>query len=249
VALSVGPEGGFYVGGADHHTNDADDTTVLSFARGPVGQPGVRCCWSIAAHGDLIAWDGCEKFSNGAEWLQYLVTTFVQRWGYTLEGAVRWRGEDDATGTLSASAHKVSNVPDQPEMPIDEEVRSWIAGLKEGDVDMRIAAATQLGCAEYASMASKYAAIEALANALDRPEVATKALETLGGFGELAASVTDCVVMALGSPNPMVRYWATFALGRMGPAARAALPALERLTKDAEAGPRYGAIDAIKRLS
>jgi len=45
-----------------------------------------------------------------------------------------------------------------------------------------------------------------------------------------------------------VRYWATFALGRMGPAARVALPALGRLRSDREDGPKYGAIDAIKRL-
>jgi hypothetical protein len=251
VGLPAGSEGAFYVGGAVHDGTDTgdDDGTVLSFTRGPDDQPGVRCRWRVSRDGDSIVWDGCDKFGNAASWLRYLIATFLGPWGHTVDGSVRWRGEDDATGTLSVANNTVTDVPDEPEPPIDDEVRSWVSVLRAGKLDMRIVAATELACAEHGSAVSKQAAIEALADALDPPDLAVKALETLGGFGDAAASAVVRVMPLLENPSPLVRYWATFALGRMGQEARVALPALERLRQDREDGPRYGAIDAIRRLS
>jgi hypothetical protein len=251
VGLPAGPEGAFYVGGAAHNgvASEDDDTSIVSFARAPKGQPGVRCCWRPSVGGDVLEWDGCEKFANGEDWLRYLIATFLEPWGHTVSGSVRWHGEDGATGTLTVANNSVADAPDEPAGPLEDEVRCWISILRTGELEMRVTAATELGCAEHASAESKRAAIEALADALDQADVAVKALERLGGFGEAAASALVRVIPLLESPSPQVRYWATFALARMGPEAKAALPALERLLKDREDGPRYGAMDAIKRLS
>jgi len=249
VGLPVGREAAFYVGGAPHTHDDGDDVSVLSFARPPEGQPGVRCCWRPTPDGSHLEWDGCEKFGAYSDWLRYLAETFLGPWGHSLSGRVRWTGEDGAEGTLSAHDGVVADEADVPETPLDEEVRSWITCLRTADVEMRIVAARELGCAVHADTGSRRAAIAALVDALEPPELAKAALETLGEFGEEAGVGSTQVGRLLEHADPQVRYWATYALGRMGPRARSELPALERLKADPEHGPRYGAIDAIKRLT
>lgn len=249
VGLELGDEGGLYVGGASHRDNDQGDPTVTSFARPPQGQPSVRCCFELSAKGDKLSWDGCEKFGHAAQWLSFLLSTFFTPWGHALRGEMRWRGEDDATGTIRFRRGRVIDEPDKEDPSLEEEVQAWIQTLASGEPSMRLVAAKQIGCAVHASVAMRTAAIAALGNALDPPELAVASLETLGDFGESSAAVLPAVAKSLDSPSAFVRYWATYALGRMGPAARQVLPALEKLTHDREDGPRYGAIDAIKRLS
>jgi hypothetical protein len=249
VGLPPGPEGGWIVGGASHTESDASEASVTSFRRPPEGQPGLRCCWRPTPDGRVLEWDGCEKFSAYAAWLTYLIETFFAPWGHTLEGSVRWTGEDGAQGTVKVESGAVNDRPDHPEAGIDAEVISWIRCLGGGDIEARILAARRIGCAVHADRRLRAAAVSALAQATDTPEVAKAALETLGEFGEEAAARLSDVVPLLESSDPQVRYWATFALGRMGPAARSARSALERLKTDPEADPRYGAIDAIARLT
>ena len=148
--------------------------------------------------------------------LSYLNQTFLEPWGHSLSGTVRWIGEDGAEGSLRASATGVVDQPDEPEVALDEEIKTWIDCLRTGDLDMRIVAATELGCAVGADAESRSAAIAALLEALDPPALAKAALETLGEFGEEAGAGSVEVARMLEHADPQVRYWATYALGRMG---------------------------------
>jgi hypothetical protein len=208
-----------------------------------------RCCWRPLDDGRALVWDGCEKFSGYQAALVTLVNTFLVPFGHQLSGEVGWEGEDGATGRLRAEGATIVDEADEPGQALAAEVRSWIESLRNGSDEVRVVAARRIGCAVHGDAAVREAAIAALLDALAPPAVAKAALETLGAFGEDAGIGVAAVAPLLAHPDPHLRYWATFALARMGPRALVTLPALERLTKDPEPGPMYGSIDAIKRLS
>ncbi len=91
VDLRLGDEGGYYVGsdkwGSPH---------ILDYNTPPKGQPGLWCQWIPNETNDAIVWDGGEKFYNYAKWLAYLIEHFLAPWGYTLNGAVTFQGEDQS---------------------------------------------------------------------------------------------------------------------------------------------------------
>jgi hypothetical protein len=54
-------------------------------------------------------WDGNEKFYHYAEWLEYLIGHFLAPWGYTLNGTVKWVGEDPAdSGVIEVENNRVT---------------------------------------------------------------------------------------------------------------------------------------------
>jgi hypothetical protein len=67
---------------------------VLDYNNAPLGQPGLWCQWIPTEDGTAIEWDGCEKFYDYIEWLEYLIENFLKPWGYVLEGTCEWQGED-----------------------------------------------------------------------------------------------------------------------------------------------------------
>ena len=127
----------------------------------------------------------------------------------------------------------------------EDDTEVWLEALRSGEPKMREVAAVQLAGHE-ARLVVGALATAARHDALE--DVRRKALESLGELGERAAATVDDVIACLSDPNPVIQYWATFALGRLGPLAERALPALERLTHSPEYGPRYGALDAIRRI-
>lgn len=90
AGLPVGKGGGYYVG-------DTEGRDVIDSNKPPNGQPGLWCQWvyEIDKDGFGIEWDQNEKFYNYEEWLVYIIDHFLKYWGYTLNGQVEWRGEDD----------------------------------------------------------------------------------------------------------------------------------------------------------
>lgn len=54
-------------------TTHADQELYLRFYE-EGGQPGLWCQWTCSDDGEVIEWDGGEKFYNAAEWMKYLVT-------------------------------------------------------------------------------------------------------------------------------------------------------------------------------
>jgi len=92
------------------------DGSLGQLERHPDSQPGLWCQWvpgritentnwwaDIIYTNDLrnfegcdcIAWDEEEKFYEYVPWLNYLIKHFLQPWGYTLNGRVIFRGEEE----------------------------------------------------------------------------------------------------------------------------------------------------------
>jgi hypothetical protein len=105
MARNVGPEygveGEFYVDGEAAGDEDVDDPTVIDDDCPPRTQPSLWCHWAPAVGGTTIRWNGREKFYEYVAWIEYLVDTILQPRGYTLNGTVRFQGEDpDDTGVI-----------------------------------------------------------------------------------------------------------------------------------------------------
>jgi hypothetical protein len=101
VGLPVGVDGEYFVGASRDFGQD-HSPDILNYNDEPATQPGLWCQWIPNDTGTAIQWDGGEKFYNYIEWLKYLITHFLAPWGYVLNGAVEWCGEDRSdTGTIS----------------------------------------------------------------------------------------------------------------------------------------------------
>lgn len=63
----------------------------------------------IGGGGGTVEWDGGEKFYDYVDWLWYIIEHFLKPWGYTVNGEVRWCGEDDEDrGTIVVVDNEVS---------------------------------------------------------------------------------------------------------------------------------------------
>lgn len=80
VDLPIGKEAEFFVGAGGWAGQDRDGS-ILEYNDPPSTQPGLWCQWVPTADLQGIEWDGNEKFYNYVEWLKYIVTNFLERWG------------------------------------------------------------------------------------------------------------------------------------------------------------------------
>jgi len=103
AGLPIGDDGGYFVGTAPDNAMDPHDpfgqdhdASILDYNQPPSGQPGLWCQWVPTHHvpSGHIEWDGGEKFYDYTDWIAYLIGHFLEPWGYTLNGEVRWFGED-----------------------------------------------------------------------------------------------------------------------------------------------------------
>jgi hypothetical protein len=110
VGLPVGVQGEFYVGSVDDgHHGQVNDESVVEHNDPPRTQPSLWCDWIPAKHGEIIHWCGRDKFHDYVQWIRYIIKNFVQRWGYELNGEVRWRGDDfEDIGTIVIKNNKVN---------------------------------------------------------------------------------------------------------------------------------------------
>lgn len=94
VGLPIGKDGEYFVGGKGHAGQD-HDKSIIEYNNPPSTQPGLWCHWTPSEFDrGIIVWDGGEKFYDYIEWLQYLIKNFLEPWGHTINGIVRWSGED-----------------------------------------------------------------------------------------------------------------------------------------------------------
>lgn len=108
VGLGLGVEGEFYVGSLDPYGQD-HDPDIIDWNTEPSTQPGLWCQWEPRHNGQLLAWNGTEKFYNYVEWLQYLISSFFAKWGHALNGTVSYQGEDpDDFGEIRVISNKIS---------------------------------------------------------------------------------------------------------------------------------------------
>lgn len=71
--------------------------------------PGGYCQWIVSADKKGLEWDGEEKFYNYVEWIEHLIYAYLANWGYTVNGVVRWRGEDfDDMGKITVVNNTVT---------------------------------------------------------------------------------------------------------------------------------------------
>ena len=97
---NLGVEGEYFIGGIGFMGQTSDDS-VIDNNRPAQTQPGLWCQWVVSEDGKRLEWDGCEKFYNYMEWLDYLIVEFFNPLGYILNGSVEWQGEDyDDLGTI-----------------------------------------------------------------------------------------------------------------------------------------------------
>lgn len=93
AGLPVGEEGEFFVGGAGFCGQDQDES-IEDYNRSPSTQPGLWCQWVPTEDGQGIEWNQAEKFYEYVAWLQYIISKFLIPWDYTVNGSVKWFGED-----------------------------------------------------------------------------------------------------------------------------------------------------------
>lgn len=119
VGLPIGPQGAYFVGGQGDFGQD-NDASVVNYNREPIGQPGLWCQWTPTDDGTRIEWDGGEKFYEYEEWIQYIITHFLQPWGCTLNGCVEWEGEhEEDIGALTVTNNSVRIYTDRLEYEAD----------------------------------------------------------------------------------------------------------------------------------
>lgn len=73
--------------------------------------PGYYCHWIPNDEGTALIHNDSESFSGFADWLTYLIATYLKPWGYTVNGTVTWQGHDVGDyGTLSACENAVQMI-------------------------------------------------------------------------------------------------------------------------------------------
>ncbi len=93
VGLPIGKDGEYFVGSEGFMGQD-QDSSIVEYNYPPSTQPGLWCQWVPNEDGTAIEWDGGEKFYEYVEWLEYIISNFLDPWGYKLNGQVEWQGED-----------------------------------------------------------------------------------------------------------------------------------------------------------
>lgn len=92
--IDFGVDGEFYADpksyGWGKNASDAIDINEP-----PGNCPGLWCQWVVSKDLEHIEWDGGEKFYNYTEWLNFIIDNFLNKWGYTLSGYVKYQGEDE----------------------------------------------------------------------------------------------------------------------------------------------------------
>lgn len=68
--------------------------------------------WTPTKDGKGLTWDGNEKFYEYVECLEWLMKTYFARWGCTLSGSVKYKGESrDDRGVIVVEGGKVEKRP------------------------------------------------------------------------------------------------------------------------------------------
>lgn len=69
--------GPYFVDGSGPFGQGRDDD-IRNFNEPPAGQPGLWCQWEPTEDGTAIEWNGEEKYYKSAEWMTYLIDTFLK---------------------------------------------------------------------------------------------------------------------------------------------------------------------------
>ena len=70
-------------------------------------QPSLWCDWKPNDEGDAIIWNDVKSFFEFIPWIKYLIKHFLGRWGYKLNGDVKWSNKD-GWGTIHIVDNEVT---------------------------------------------------------------------------------------------------------------------------------------------
>lgn len=125
VGLPVGDNGAYFVGeGGECGQGDfpkgdfhGKSVGIVDYNSPPSGQPGLWRQWEPMEDGTALLADG-EKFYAYVPWLEYLIKHFFGPWGYKLNGAVKWQGEESTDcGTIHVRDSVIRPVKDHVTSP------------------------------------------------------------------------------------------------------------------------------------
>lgn len=231
--------------------------------RAPVDPLRSRCGWvpspgEVFVAGDTtsvqtqgrgwLEWDGAEKFTSGAEWLEYLVDSFFQPLGYTVTGRVTWEGEEpEDRGELSVRAGVVAwTAQEAGAFKLSEgESTRWLEALKAPVEATRLEAMAVL-----ASEPPSAGLVAALAGVLltdSSARVRLVAAEGLRAMGPIAKSAEAALLAALRDSADFVGAAAAETLGAL-PGGPVVIAALEAAAGSASWSLRFRAEEALERL-
>lgn len=93
--IDFGEDGCFYV---DEENNlKYYDSSIIEIAknynRPPGDCPGLWCGWIPSNDKKHIIWDRVEKFYNYTEWLNFIISKFLNPWEIEIFGSVKFQGE------------------------------------------------------------------------------------------------------------------------------------------------------------
>lgn len=109
VDLPVGEEGEFCVFGDDFNWDS--DETIIDYNTYPKTQHSLWCHWIPSEDGKEILWNGAEKFYGYIQWINYINESFLKPWGITINGDVKWFGEDEEDiGIIVAKDAEISSI-------------------------------------------------------------------------------------------------------------------------------------------
>lgn len=94
VNLPYGIEGEFCVDNDGDSFFNWDNINLrgIDYNNPPSSQPSLWCDWCVNER--ELFWNGTEKFYEYVDWLEYMIKNFFEPWGYKLNGAVDFYGED-----------------------------------------------------------------------------------------------------------------------------------------------------------
>lgn len=107
----------------------SDKRAIVDHNRPASTQPGLWNQWIPSSDGKGIEWDGGKKFYDYVKWLEYIIKNFLIPWGYTLNGNVKFQGENSedrgiitvANNIVKMEYHEISD-KDESESEESEEL-------------------------------------------------------------------------------------------------------------------------------
>lgn len=137
VGLPLGEEGEYFVGGGGWAGQD-HDVSIIDYNDCASTQHGLWCKWTVTDNGKHLQWSGAEKFYAYEDWLKYIAENFLKPWGKTLNGDVKWRGEDNTDrGVLIAQNNNITSLSGPEFVQYKEQKRAEKLAKKEKDVILK----------------------------------------------------------------------------------------------------------------
>jgi len=201
--------------------------------------------WQISPNGRLLYLPTDVQLPSPFTQLER-VCQLLRSNGHAVNGCAKWRGEDDAHGTITVENNivLVGEVA-PPELP-DSEVIDLTGQIRTGDEALKLEAMQLL---DHFAINSSLV-LEALVCALsdESLKVRMSAARYLCNLGEEASPAIEALIKALSDEEPWMRAAAAEALGEIGAKAERAIPYLIGLLNDSDYGPRGRAKEAIDKI-